>query len=32
LGGIATHVGAGEVEVFTQGLHQQSIGCRLNSD
>ena len=32
LGGIAAHVGAGEVEVFTQGLHQQSIGCRLDSD
>jgi len=32
LGGIATHMGAGEVEVFTQGLYQQSIGCRLDSD
>ena len=32
LGGVATHMGAGEVEVFTQGLHQQSIGCRLDSD
>ncbi len=32
LGGIATHMGAGEVEVFTQGLHQQGIRCRLDSD
>ena len=32
LGGVATHVGTGEVEVFTQGLHQQRIRCRFDSD